>query len=109
MVTWAAERGLIFSLNKTVSMIFSKRRKRNKELIKIILRNEIILSKENTMFLEMTLDTWEERKQNFLQPKEKHSNNKEAYTDGLKNTCRKVGFAAIFTDITRRRSLYLYS
>ena len=28
--------------------------------------------------------------------KEKHSNNKEAYTDGSKSTRRKVGFAVVF-------------
>ena len=36
------------------------------------------------------------RKQYFLQHKEKHSNNKEAYTDGSKSTGRKVGFAVVF-------------
>ena len=45
------------------------------------------------------------RKQYFLQHKEKHSNNKEAYTDGSKSTGRKVGFAVVFTDITRRGAL----
>ena len=33
---------------------------------------------------------------------ENDSNNKEAYTDGLKSTGRKVGFGAVFEDITRR-------
>ena len=33
------------------------------------------------------------RKQHFLQHKENHNNNKEAYTDESKNTRRKVGFA----------------
>ena len=46
-----------------------------------------------------------ERKQHFLQHKEKHINMKETYTDGSKSTGRKVGFAAVFTDITRRGSL----
>ena len=46
-----------------------------------------------------------ERKQYFLQHKENHSNKKEAYTDGSKSTGRKVGFAAVFTDITRRGAL----
>ena len=32
-----------------------------------------------------------ERKQHFLQHKGKHSSSKEAYTDGSKNTGRKVG------------------
>ena len=36
---------------------------------------------------------------------EKHGNNKGAYTDGSKNTGRKVGFAAVFTNITRRGAL----
>ena len=43
-----------------------------------------------------------ERKQHFLQHKEKHGNNKEAYTVGSKSTERKVGFTAVFADITRR-------
>ena len=34
-----------------------------------------------------------------------HSSSKEAYTDRLKSTGRKVCFAAVFTDITRRGSL----
>ena len=49
-----------------------------------------------------------ERKQHFLQHKEKHKDTKEAYTDGSKSTGRKVGFAAVFTDITRR-SLHSHS
>ena len=59
---WAAERGLTFSPSKTVSMTFRKRRKRNKEPIEIMLKNEILPSKENTQFLRMTLDSklnWE--------------------------------------------------
>ena len=40
-----------------------------------------------------------ERKQQFLQHKVKHSNNKEAYTNGLKSTGKKVGFAPVFADI----------
>ena len=43
-----------------------------------------------------------ERKQHFLQHKEKHYNNKEAYTNGLKSTETKVSLAAVFADITRR-------
>ena len=53
----AAERGLTFSTNKTVNMIF---RKRNEE---IMLRNKIIPFKESIQFLGMTLDgrlNWEE-------------------------------------------------
>ena len=46
-----------------------------------------------------------ERKQHFQQHKEKHKDTKEAYTDGSKNTGRKVGFAAVFTDITKRGTL----
>ena len=34
-----------------------------------------------------------------------NSNNKEAYPDGSKSTGRKVGFAAVFADITRRGTL----
>ena len=43
-----------------------------------------------------------EKKQHFLQHREKHDNNKEAYSDGSKSTRRKVGSAAVFTDITIR-------
>ena len=39
------------------------------------------------------------------QHKGNHSNNKEAYTDGLKSTRRKVKFAEIFTDIIRSGAL----
>ena len=46
-----------------------------------------------------------ERKQHFFQHKEKHKINKEAFTDGSKSTGRKVGFAAVFTDTTRRGAL----
>ena len=45
------------------------------------------------------------RKQYFLQQKGNHSNNKETYTDGSKSTGRKVGFAEVFVDITRRGAL----
>ena len=34
-----------------------------------------------------------------------YSNNKEAYSDRLKSTGRKVGFAVEFMDITKRRAL----
>ena len=43
-----------------------------------------------------------EKKQHFLQHKEKHSNSKEAYTDESKSTGKIVGYAAVFTDSTRR-------
>ena len=39
------------------------------------------------------------------QHKGNHSNNKEAYTDGLKSTRRKVKFAEIFADIIRSGAL----
>ena len=39
-----------------------------------------------------------ERKQH----KGKHSNNKETYTDVSKSIGRKLGFAAVFADISRR-------
>ena len=57
---WAAERGLKFSPNKTISMIF---RKRNEKPLEIMMRNEIIPSKECTQFLGMTQDSrlnWKE-------------------------------------------------
>ena len=56
--------GLDISPNKTESIIFRKRRKRNEEPMEIMLRNEIISSKGSTHFLEMTLDSrlnWEEQ------------------------------------------------
>ena len=37
--------------------------------------------------------------------KENHSNNKEAYIEGSKSTGRKVDFAVVFEDITRRGAL----
>ena len=40
------------------------------------------------------------KKQHFLQNKGNHSN--DAYKDWSKSTGRKVGFAAVFTDIARR-------
>ena len=44
-------------------MVFRKKRKRNEEPLEIMLRNEIILSKESTQFLGVILDSrlnWEE-------------------------------------------------
>ena len=46
-----------------------------------------------------------ERKQQFLQHKGDHSNNKEAYTDGSKSTERKVGFPDVFMYITTRETI----
>ena len=46
-----------------------------------------------------------ERKQHFLKHKGKQINNKEAYIDGSKSIGRKIGFAAVFVDITRRGAL----
>ena len=43
-----------------------------------------------------------EKKQHFLQHKEKHRNNNEVYTDRLKSTEKKVCFASVFADIIRR-------
>ena len=42
--------GLTFSPNKTVSMIFRKRRKSNEEPMEIMLRTENMPSKERTQF-----------------------------------------------------------
>ena len=39
-------------------------------------------------------------KKHFLQHKERHKNTKKVYKDGSNSTGRKVGFAAVFTDIT---------
>ena len=55
---------------------------------------------------EIHLKNDSERKQHFLQHKGKHSNNKEAYTDGSKSTRRKIGFAAVFAYITRMEGHY---
>ena len=58
-----ALQGVTFSPRKTVSMAFRNRRKRNDKSIEIMLRNEIIPSKENTQFWGMTLGSrlnWEE-------------------------------------------------
>ena len=58
-----ALQGVTFSPRKTVSMAFRNRRKRNEKSIEIMLRNEIIPSKENTQFWGMTLGSrlnWEE-------------------------------------------------
>ena len=46
-----------------------------------------------------------QKKQHFLQHKEKHSSSKEAYTDRSKSTGRKIGYTAIFTASTRRGAL----
>ena len=46
-----------------------------------------------------------ERKQHFLQHKEKYKSNKKAFTDGSKSVVRKVGFAAVITDTTRKWAL----
>ena len=35
----------------------------------------------------------------------KHSNSKEAYIDGSKSIGRKIGFAAVFSDTTRKKAL----
>ena len=45
------------------------------------------------------------RKQILIIRKGKHFNNKESYTDGSKSTRRKLGFAAVFKDCTRRGPL----
>ena len=42
------------------------------------------------------------KKQHFLQYKDNHQNGKKVYTDGSKNIHKKVRFAAVFTNITRR-------
>ena len=46
-----------------------------------------------------------EKKQHFLEHKGKHCSSKEAYTNGLKRTERKLGFAVVFASITRKRAL----
>ena len=45
-----------------------------------------------------------EKKQHFLQHKEKHSSSKEAHMDRSKSTGRKVGYAAVFTYTTRKEA-----
>ena len=49
-----------------------------------------------------------ERKHYFLQHKGKHCSSKESYMDRSKSTGRKVDYATVFTDITRR-SLHSHS
>ena len=49
-----------------------------------------------------------EKNQPFLEHKEKHKNNKETYTDKSNIMERKVHFAVVFRDITRR-SLHSHS
>ena len=50
-----------------------------------------------------------EKKLHFLQHKEKYKDTKETYTDRLKSKRKKVDFAAVFTDITRRQTLSVKS
>ena len=45
------------------------------------------------------------REMTVLQHKGNHSKNEETYTDRSKTTGRKVGFAVVFGDITRREAL----
>ena len=40
---WAAERGLTFFTNKTINMVFRKRRKRNMKAMEITLRKKLCL------------------------------------------------------------------
>ena len=47
---WAAKRGLTFSSSKTVNMTFRKRRKKNEKPTEIMLKKQIIPSKESTQF-----------------------------------------------------------
>ena len=75
-------------------------------------RNELdittpIVGKQHIVLLEGETHTGNEsgRKQHFLYHKEKHRNNKEAYTDGSKSTGKKVDFEAVFVNITRRGML----
>ena len=42
-----------------------------------------------------------DKKNHFLQLKENDRNIKEAYKDGSKSIGKKVGFATVFTDITK--------
>ena len=60
---WLAKRRITFSTSKTIIMVFKKRRKRNKESVKITLKSQIVLNKKSTQFLGSTLDSrpyWEE-------------------------------------------------
>ena len=57
------DRVLTFPPNETVNMRFRKKKKRNEEPIEIMLKHQIMLCKESTQFLAMTLDSrlnWEE-------------------------------------------------
>ena len=46
-----------------------------------------------------------DRKNHFLKHNGGHNSRKEAYIDGSKSTGGNVGFAAVFTNITRRGAL----
>ena len=46
-----------------------------------------------------------EKKQHFIENMEKHTNNDKVYTNGSKSKEKKVGFAAVFQDITKRGAL----
>ena len=53
--TWAAKKGPTFSTNKTVKMIFKKRKK--VKPIEITIRNQIVLYNESSQVLGITLDS----------------------------------------------------
>ena len=63
---------------------------------------------QQPLWLVNVLFCYEGEKQTGNESKrKKHSNSKEAYTDGSKSTSRKVGYATVFTDT--RRSLHSHS
>ena len=83
---------------KTGTNIYGRTEEINQTQQPLWLVNNILFCYEG----ETHMENDSERKQHFLQHKEKNSNNKKSYTDGSKSTGRKVDFASVFTDITRR-------
>ena len=49
-----------------------------------------------------TIKTDVEKKEHFLPHMEKYTNNNKAQIDGSKSKEKKIGFIAVFIDITRR-------
>ena len=62
-----------------------------------------MVGKHNTLLWQRkTHGEWQREKMTLLTKKRNHNNNKEVYTAGSKSTGKKVGFASVFADITRR-------
>ena len=59
----------------------------------------------SAMIRDLPVNNNNEKKQHFLQHKERHKNTKEAYTDWSKSMGKKVAFAMVFTDNSNWRAL----